>query len=64
MNGGEKVIDTMLVYYFVDPDLGVEIFKRQQQNIGVDTEIGNWGTCLTLVLGDKEIFIFFGDKKD
>ena len=47
----------MLVYHFVDPDLGIEILfgKEGKQNKGsVDFEIGYWGACFALVLEVKE----------
>ena len=41
------VIDSMLVYHFVDPGLKVEIIFREEgtaENGGIDFEIGDIGT--------------------
>ena len=55
-------INTILVYHFADPDLGLEVFfgkeGKGQENKGVvDFEIRDWGTCCTLILGFEENFI-------
>ena len=66
------VIDNMLVYHFVDPDLRVEtFFKRDDtaENGGVDFEIGDIGTSAHLTVEENFIqilpalLLFFGDKK-
>ena len=60
-------MNTMSIYHFVDPDLGVEIVfeeKGATEKAGVAFEIGDWATCRTLVLGVEEnfmqsLFLFF-----
>ena len=45
------VIDSMFVYYFVDPDLRVDIFLEKgeaAENGGVDFEIGDVDTSAQL----------------
>ena len=68
------VIDSMFVYYFLDPGLRVEIFlekKRAVENGGVDFEIGDISTSAHLYWRLKENFMynlcafyyFFGGKR-
>ena len=45
------VIDSMFVYYFVDPDLRVDIFFEKEEaaeNGGIDFEIGDVDTSAQL----------------
>ena len=64
----------MLVYRFVDLDLGVEIFEKEQttEKWNVNFEMGNSGTSVHLYFGVEENFMqrlstlllfFFGGKK-
>ena len=68
------VINFMLIYHFVDPDLGVVRFCEKvgaTQKGGIYFEIEDSGTCSTLALQVKENFLqnlsafslSFGDKK-
>ena len=69
----QLVIDFMLMYHFVDRDLGIEIFFRKERatekgKLGIETE--GTGTCCTLFLKVKKnsqqiwlLFHFFSFMK-
>ena len=68
------VVESMLVYHFVDPDLSVETFFEKDgtaESGGIDFVIGDICTCAHLYWSYKNFHVepvcffvvFFGDKK-